>query len=303
MPVQAVGVLVEGLHVVALVVAEQRAVDAGVRIEAQLPQPTAGQPDLAVLLRLGRQVDHHDHIIAGPMIEPALVDQQVRVLVDVVDVQPAPGQAPGEAAAVQPQVDQVGVEPRDALEVVIALPIQRHVVAEPAAFEELLALEHHRDTRRGHHQRRPDRRALLRRPTGRVRGLDLLRDTRPPVGHLIVRLGVDDALHRVAVVVADRVSERLDRALRIVRGDQLGAHRVHEGGVPLCVETGAVLVVLSDLGVLVQVFGDHDAPRELAAHRIGDAPHQRPTLVQVVALVGVHVRHHVEPQPVDAVFA
>jgi len=73
--------------------------------------------------------------------------KDVHVLVDVVHVEAVPPQSAGVVLEVAAQPDEVAVEPDDPLEAIVHVPVERHVVPEPAALEELLPLEQHGDAR------------------------------------------------------------------------------------------------------------------------------------------------------------
>ena len=113
------------------------------------------------------------------------------------------------AVAIEPQPDEVAVQPNDAVELVALVPVDRHGVAETISFEEFLALEEHGDARRGEDHGGSQRRALLRVPALRILGAHLLRHACFAVRHLVVRFAVDDAVEGVIVVaIAERVADR-----------------------------------------------------------------------------------------------
>ena len=162
---------------------------------------------------------------------------------------------------------------------------------------------------RGEHQRGAERRALL---GGQVRGIargDLVREARLAVRHLVMGLGVDHPVERVAVVVmGERVGDRRHVPRLVARGDQHLADRMHELRVPLRAKSRtAILGPGGDLGAVTQVLGDRDAPRETLGDLSIDPQQEAPALresVAVVALVAAHaadVERHVEPQSVEVV--
>lgn len=80
---------------------------------------------------------------------------------------------------------------------------------EPAIFQELLALEQHRDARRRKHQSRGQRGALLGKPAVHLAGPDLLRHPRTAIGDLVMRFGIYDPLEGVRLVtVLDGSADR-----------------------------------------------------------------------------------------------
>ncbi len=105
---------------------------------------------------------------------------------------PSPRRPASQAVPVAAQGDEVAVQPQDALVAAGLAPVEGDRVVEPAVLEQLLALEQHRDAGRGQDQRRAERRPLLGEPAGRVARADRLGHPDVAVGHLVVRLGVDD---------------------------------------------------------------------------------------------------------------
>ena len=233
-------------------------------------------------------------------VSPAVegVDVVVRVQVQGVDV--LSGEALGMALLVETQTDEIAVHPEDALELSALIPMQRDGVAEPFALQELLALEDHRQTRRGQYQGRSQGGALLGVVAGRIVVVDLLGDAGRTVGDLVVGLGVDDAGEGVTVGELDGIAHGVHVTSLVGGGDDSSADRVDEMVVPLGVEGGTVVSGGDDLGLTVQVLGDGDGAWELLADLgvdpVGEAP-----AVGDVHLTGIdtaHVRGHVVAQAV-----
>ena len=103
-----------------------------------------------------------------------------------------------------------------------------------------------------------------------------MRDAGLAVGHLVVALGVDDALEGVAVVaVADRVRDAAMRAVR--RRRRRSAPRGPGGrtGRPTGAEAGAALVGAAVIaGVVLQVLGDGERVGMLLADLVVDPLHR-----------------------------
>src|SRR5659263_492787 len=125
--------------------AEQLRVGARIGVELQAPVARGGHADRVAVARLRAEVgDHHD-VVVRPAELPAVERQHVRRLVHVEDPEPMAAQSPRVVLEVAPQLDEIAIEADDALEPVVLVPVQRDVVAEPPALEELLALEDHGD--------------------------------------------------------------------------------------------------------------------------------------------------------------
>ena len=95
-------------------VGEVGAVDPGVAVEQQPPGADRGEPDGVVVQALVAEVHHHDDIVTGTSVGPAVEGHHVVGVVGVEDVEVLTGQAPRAALDVAAQVDQVAVETHDA---------------------------------------------------------------------------------------------------------------------------------------------------------------------------------------------
>ena len=196
------------------------------------------------------------------------------LVVEVKDLGELPAEAAGETAAVQPQPNEVTVQPDDAVERSALVPVEWRRVTEPASFEEFLTLEEHRDTWSRENHGGGQRRAFLRVPALGILWVDLLRHSCFAVRHLVVRFAVDHPVEGVVVVaIVDRVAHGSQRALLILRGDHGLADWMDEIGVPLRAEScSACPNLLSDLFVVLQILSDGDPPGEVlgyqAVHRL-----------------------------------
>ena len=120
------------------------------------------------------------------MLVPALERDQVLLIIHVRDGHILSAQPTTDAIPVQPQPDQVTVHAGHAVILLVHVPVERHIVTEPFALQEFLSLKDHRDAGRGEQQPGRQRRALLGMPARRIIVVDLLRNARLAIGHLIV---------------------------------------------------------------------------------------------------------------------
>ncbi len=104
-------------------------------------------------------------------------------------------------------------------------------------------------------------------------GEDRLRHATPPVGDLVVRLGIDHALvGRAQVAADDGVRHGIHVAVLIAGSLERGADGMDEAGVPLRMKAEpAVVAVRSEHRVTLHVLGDQDLPwlagTEIGGHR------------------------------------
>src|SRR5207247_5185348 len=110
----------------------------------------------------------------------------------------------GRVEPIATQPHQIPVEREDAAEDIVFVPVDAVLVAERQPFQNFLPLKEHRNAWARQHQRRPESRALLRFPTVRLPGMNVLREPALAVRrrHLVVRLAIDDALERSIVKAA-----------------------------------------------------------------------------------------------------
>ena len=205
----------------------------------------------------------------------------------------------------QPRADQVAVQAHDAAELVALVPVQRHVVAEPFALQELLALEDHRDARRREHQRRGQRRALLRDPAGRVVGVRSPAARAPcrwrprratrcrrragtrrrcSGGDRVARPRPSTGARRRRTITASRTG--WTNARPTARGSRRRRRRASRSSPSSWRRSSAMVIAL----------------RVAFADLAVDPLHQRPAVVDVVAAVAgdrADVQRHVEAQAVD----
>ena len=189
-----------------------------IAVEAELPGPCGREADDVAILRLVEKVgDDHD-VVRRSALVPAVKGDDLAFVVQVIDLGELPAEAAREAVAVEPQPDEVAVQPNDAVKLVALIPVDGDRVAEPAAFEEFLALEEHGDARGGEDHGGGQRRTFPGVPALGVLRADLLRHARLAVRHLVVRFAVDDPVEGVIVVaIADGVADGGERALLVLR--------------------------------------------------------------------------------------
>ena len=231
--------------------------------------------------------DDHD-VVRRSALVPAVEGDDLAFVVQVIDLGELPAEAAGEAVAVEPQPDEVAVQPNDAVELVALVPVDGDRVAEPSPFEEFLALEEHGNAGSGEDHGGGQRRTFLRVPALGVLRVDLLRHARPAVRHLVVRFAVDDPVEGVIVVaIAERVADGGERALFILGSDHRLADGVDEVGVPLRAEPGAAGAdVLGEPFVVLQVLGDRDPAGEFLSDLAVDPLEQAPAVGQVLRCRG-----------------
>src|SRR5262249_47888801 len=145
---QAVAFARPGRYVASIAALEPLAVAAKVAVEAHAPRPIGRESDRAVVLGLVQEVGDEHPVCAGTAAVPSPEPQQLSLLVDPQDPHVLSPEPSSDAPAIKAQRDQVPVKPDDPTELPAHVPVERDVVAEPASFQELLALEEHRNPRR-----------------------------------------------------------------------------------------------------------------------------------------------------------
>ena len=228
-----------GGHVGAPITFEGFAVTLPVAVEAKLPGPCGREADDVIILRLVEKVSDDHDVVGWAAFVPTVVCDELAFVVQVIDPGELPAEAAGEPVAIEPQPDEVAVQPNDAVELVTLVPIDGDRVAEIISLEEFLALEEHGDTRRGEHYGRGQRRTLLGVPALRILWVHLLRHARLAVCHLVVRFAVNDPFEGVVVVaMAECIADGDHRAMLILVGDHRLADGVDKVGIPLRAEPG-----------------------------------------------------------------
>ena len=229
-----------GGHIGAPITFEVFAVTLPVAVETKLPGPRGREADDVTILRLVKEVSDDHDVVRRAALVPTVVGEELAFVVQVKDSGELPAETAGEAVAVEPQPDEVAVQPNDAVELVALVPIDGDRVAEIISLEEFLALEEHGDARRCEHHGRSQGRALLRVPALRILGVHLLRHARTAVCHLVVRFAVDDPFEGVVVVaMAERIADGDHRAMLILVGDHRLTDGVNEFSVPLRAESSS----------------------------------------------------------------
>jgi hypothetical protein len=132
-----------------------------IAVETELPGPCGREADDVTILRLVQEVGNDHDVVRRAALVPTVVGEELAFVVQVIDPGELPAEAAGEAVAIEPQPDEVAVQPNDAMELVALVPIDRNRVSEPISRKEFLALEEHGDARRGEHHGRSQRRTLL----------------------------------------------------------------------------------------------------------------------------------------------
>ena len=126
-----------GGHVGARMTFEVFAVTLPIAVETELPGPCGREADDVTILRLVEEVgDDHD-VVRRAALVPTVEGEELAFVVQVIDLGELPAEAAGEAVAVEPQPDEVAVQPNDAVELVALVPIDGDRVAEPILLREI----------------------------------------------------------------------------------------------------------------------------------------------------------------------
>ena len=296
-----------GNHIGARMTLEVIAVALPIAVEPEPPSPSGRQADDVAILRLVQKVGDDYNIVRRSALVPTVEGDDFAFVVQVIDLGELPAETAREAVAVEPQPDEVAVEPDDAAELVALLPVERDRVAEPPSFEEFLALEEHRDAGSRKDHRGGQCRTFLRVPALGILRVDLLRHARPAARHLVMRFAVDDPVEGVVVVsIAEGVTDGGERALLILGSNHRLADGVDEVGIPLRAEPGAAGPdVFSEPFVVLQVLGDGDPAGVFLSDQGIDRLKQAPAIGEVLAagaMRGANVDRSIETEAVHVVF-
>src|SRR5512133_2254576 len=121
-------------------------------------------------------------------------------ILQVIDLGELSAEAAREAGAIGPQPDKIAVQPDNAVKLFILVPIARDGVAEPASFEEFLALEEHGDAWSSKDHGGGQRRTFLGVPARGIVRADFLRHALLAVRHLVVRFAIYNPVKSVIVI-------------------------------------------------------------------------------------------------------
>jgi hypothetical protein len=275
-----------GNHVGARMTLKVVVVALPIAVETELPGPLGRKADNVAILGLVEKIGDDHHVVRRSALVPAVKGDDLAFVMHVIDLGELPAEAARKTTAVEPQPDEVVVQPNDAVELVPLIPINGDRVAEPPAFEKLLPLEEH-----GNAGSRKDHGGCQCRtfpcvpPLGVVRA-DLLRHTFLAVRHLVVGFAVDDPVEAVIVVtVTDGVADGAEGALLVLGSDHRLTDRVDKVGIPLGAEPGPPGPdVLGEPFIVLQVLGDRDPAGVFPGDLVVDPLEQAPAFGQVMAI-------------------
>src|SRR5262245_16137668 len=190
----------------------------------------------------------------------------------MVDMDLLAAKAAGLIKPVSTEPDQIAVEGVDTGISCQFGPVQRDAVLKILVLQELLALKNHRNAGRGKHYCGPECRAFAREPATGISWPDFLRDPCMAVGHLVVRLRVDDPPRRVRVVAMKKGrAHGAQIAVSVIGGNDGVADGMDERRVPLRAEAGtAGTGIAGDPVVVLEILGHGYFPRLLRADIVVD---------------------------------
>src|SRR6476469_8148385 len=171
-----------GVEVIRLMAAEDARVAGGVGVEPHVPATGCREPDPEIVDGAVGEVRDDDRVVVRTAGIPTVHDEDLGLLVRPQDRDIRTAETGGRAVHRATQRDEVAMQADDAAVLARLLPVDPDRVVEPAVLQMLLALEQHRDPRRGEDERGPEHGPLLRPPAARVAGCDGLWQADQAVG-------------------------------------------------------------------------------------------------------------------------
>jgi hypothetical protein len=107
-----------------------------IAVETELPGPSVRETDDVTLLRFVEEVGNHHDVVAWAALVPTVVGDELAFVAQVKNLGGLAAEAAREVVAIEPQPDQVAVQPNDAVELVALVPVNRDRVAEIISLED-----------------------------------------------------------------------------------------------------------------------------------------------------------------------
>src|SRR6185369_16886549 len=184
------------------------AVTLPIAVKPELPDSCGREANDVAFLRLMSEVCDNHYVVCQSAFVPTVEGNDLSFIVKVTDLGELPAEAASKTVTIEPQPDEIAVQPNDAVKLVALIPVNRDRIAEPSSFEKFLTLEKQGDPGSRKDHGCGQRRTFPCIPPLRVIRADLLRHALPPVCHLVVRFAVNDPVEGVIVVaVAERIAD------------------------------------------------------------------------------------------------
>ncbi len=141
-------------------------------------------------------------------------------MVNMIDLTVLSAQPSRHTQLIAPEGDQIAVHAENTLFVLNSGPIDGDFILEPAIFEQLLALEKHRDAGRSQNKCSAQGGAFLGKPGVHSSRPDLLRHAGSTIGNLVVRLGKYDPTKDISIVLkSDSLRDCICITQSIIKSD------------------------------------------------------------------------------------
>ena len=92
-----------------------------IAVETELPGPSGGEADDIAILRLAEKVGDDHNVVGRAALVPTVEGDDLAFVMQVIDLDELPAEAAREAVAVEPQPDEIAVQPDDSAELLNAV--------------------------------------------------------------------------------------------------------------------------------------------------------------------------------------